>query len=258
MKPKDAALAILLASLTPASLRAAQKHAPPEPDASPLKTAAEYTGIFITTTLGAGLGAYLGSYLKKKGENLATQEDIRKLTQATKEIEAKISTEMWDRQKRWELKRDVLFEAAKRLSELDDALVAWGAKLEHHNAQADWFGANAQRFVNATAACTEILARASVVCSIETWKALHRFASLANTIGVQITDKNLEAWNARSTELAEAFANATAAIKKELGSEPNDGKRERLGIFVQPDSPKPVLKVEAKMTDEVEPDRPIR
>ena len=217
MKPRHAALAVLLASLTAASLRAAQKHAPPQPDASPLKTAAEYTGIFITTTLGAGLGAYLGSYLKK---NLATQEDIRKLTQATKEIEAKISTDMWDRQKRWELKRDLLFEAAKRLSELDDALIAWGAKLEHHNAQADWFGANAQRFVNATAACTEMLARASIVSSIETWKALHRFASLANTIGVQITDKNIEAWNNGSSELAAAFADGMAAIKKELGSEP--------------------------------------
>jgi flagellar motor protein MotB len=257
MKPRHAALAVLLASLTAASLRAAQKHAPPQPDASPLKTAAEYTGIFITATLGAGLGAYLGSYLKKKGENLATQEDIRKLTQATKEIEAKISTETWDRQKRWELKRDILFEAAKRSSELDDALIAWGAKLEHHNAQAAWFGANAQRFVNATAACTETLARASVLCSIETWKALHHFASLANTIGVQITDKNIEAWNNGSTELAEAFADAIAAIKKELGSEPNDGKGERLGIIVQPDSPKPVPNVEAKMTDEVEPYRPI-
>ena len=245
MNPKHAALGVLLAGLTAVSLRAAQKHALPQPDASPLGTAAEYTGIFITTTLGAGLGAYLGSYLKKKGD-LATQEDIRKLTQATKEIEAKISTEMWDRLKRWELKRDVLFEAAKRLSELDDALIAWGAKLEHHNAQAAWFGANAQRFVNATAACTETLARASVLCSIETWKALHRFASLANTLGVQITDKKVEAWNNGSTELAEAFADAIAAIKKELGSELNNGKGEGLGFIIQPDSRKPVPQLEAK------------
>ena len=250
MKPKLATLAVLLAGLTAASLRAAQKHGPPQPDASPLKTVAEYTGIFITTMLGAGLGSYLGSYLKTKGENLATQEDIRKLTQATQEIEAKISTEVWDRQKRWELKRDVLFEAAKRLSELDDALIAWGAKLEHHNAQAGWFGANSQRFVNATAACTETLARASILCSIETWKALHQFASLANTIGVQMTDKKIEAWNSGSSELADAFAEAIAAIKKELGSEPNDGKGERLGIIFQPDSPTAVPKVEAKITDE--------
>ncbi|MGO9272316.1 MAG: hypothetical protein ACLQOO_19160 [Terriglobia bacterium] len=44
------------------------------------------------------MGAYLGSYLKKKGENLATHEDIDKLvkqvsavTAATRQIEAKIT-----------------------------------------------------------------------------------------------------------------------------------------------------------------------
>lgn len=55
--------------------------------------------------VGGWCGAHIGAYLKKKGENLATHEDIDKLvdqvravTQTTKEIEAKISDEMWDRQ----------------------------------------------------------------------------------------------------------------------------------------------------------------
>jgi len=54
-------------------------------------------GIAVTTLVSAGIGAYLGAYLKKKGENLATHEDIGKLldqvravTTITKEIEAKI------------------------------------------------------------------------------------------------------------------------------------------------------------------------
>jgi len=57
-------------------------------------------GIAVTTLISAGIGAYLGAYLKKKGENLATHEDIGKLldqvravTTITKEIEAKISDE---------------------------------------------------------------------------------------------------------------------------------------------------------------------
>ncbi len=53
---------------------------------------------FLRTT------GYFKAYGAKKGENRAMQEDIRKLTTATKEIEAKISNEMWDRQKRWELR----------------------------------------------------------------------------------------------------------------------------------------------------------
>ena len=80
----------------------------------------------VLTFILAGAGAYLGSYLKKKGENLATQEDVDKLvsqmkavTQATKDIEAKISTDVWDRQKRWELKRDALFDAVKELGGLE-------------------------------------------------------------------------------------------------------------------------------------------
>jgi hypothetical protein len=51
-------------------------------------------------------------YLKKKGENLATHEDIGKLidqvravTITTKEIEASISDRSWNRQKHWEMKR---------------------------------------------------------------------------------------------------------------------------------------------------------
>jgi hypothetical protein len=53
----------------------------------------KYVALLVTT----GGAAYFGSYLKKKGENLATREDIDKLvtqvsavTAATKQIEARI------------------------------------------------------------------------------------------------------------------------------------------------------------------------
>jgi hypothetical protein len=82
--------------------------------------------VFVSSSLSAGAGAFIGSYLKKKGENLATHEDINKLvdqvksvTQATKEIEAKISGELWDRQRHWEAKRDSLLSAVKSLSLVD-------------------------------------------------------------------------------------------------------------------------------------------
>jgi len=51
---------------------------------------------------------FLGSYSAKKGENLATKEDIRELTKAAEEIKAKISDDVWDRQRQWELKRDAI------------------------------------------------------------------------------------------------------------------------------------------------------
>jgi hypothetical protein len=85
----------------------------------------------------AGAGAYLGSYLKKKGENLAIHEDLSKLveqmkavTQATKEIESKISSDVWDRQKAWELKRDILLGATKGIAEVEDALIGLDTVLQ--------------------------------------------------------------------------------------------------------------------------------
>lgn len=82
---------------------------------------------FLVTLVGSFGGAWFGAYFKKKGENFATHEDIDKLvdqvkavTTATKQIEAKISDEVWDRQKRWEVKRDALIDGVKKLSALVD------------------------------------------------------------------------------------------------------------------------------------------
>ena len=82
-----------------------------------------YAAWALSTLVAAFIGFYLGSYLKKKGENLATHEDITKLvdqasavTTATKEIEAKISDEVWARQRKWEVRRDAVFEALKELA----------------------------------------------------------------------------------------------------------------------------------------------
>ena len=52
------------------------------------------------------------------------------MTTTTKEIEAKISTDVWDRQKRWEMKREVLFEAARRLGAFDYALRCLAAEFQ--------------------------------------------------------------------------------------------------------------------------------
>jgi hypothetical protein len=41
---------------------------------------------YLITFIVAGVGAYLGSYLRKKGENRAAQEDLEKLTRIVEEI----------------------------------------------------------------------------------------------------------------------------------------------------------------------------
>jgi hypothetical protein len=44
-----------------------------------------YAGISVVTVLSAGIGAYIGAYLKKKGENLATHEDFQRVLTELKE-----------------------------------------------------------------------------------------------------------------------------------------------------------------------------
>jgi hypothetical protein len=94
------------------------------------------------TTVGGFFGAFLNSYFRTKGENLATHEDIGKLvdqvravTTTTKEIEAKISSDVWDRQKRWELRRDAVIDALQKMGAIEEAL--WKLRNVHVAASQD-------------------------------------------------------------------------------------------------------------------------
>ncbi len=73
--------------------------------------------------LGNVFRPFFNSYAAKKGENLATKEDIAQLTNIAEGIRAKISDEVWDRQKQWEMRRDVVFEVMRSLGELQNALL---------------------------------------------------------------------------------------------------------------------------------------
>jgi hypothetical protein len=85
--------------------------------------------VSFLTVIGSGVAAYSGAYFKRRGEDQAITDGFaevlrqtRETTQATKSIEAKISGEMWDRQKQWEMKREVIFDMRRKLSTVDDAL----------------------------------------------------------------------------------------------------------------------------------------
>ena len=95
---------------------------------------------WLFTILSAGVGAYLGSYLKRKGENLATKEDFndlkeqtRELRLTTKEIEAKIDDQVWNKQRQWEMKRDILLEFARTTSDFEQAVMRIATKVENRS-----------------------------------------------------------------------------------------------------------------------------
>ena len=126
---------------------------------------------------------------------------------------------MWNRQKRWELKRDVLFEATKKMAELNSTLLACSQALDDQQDTEIWkkaFAEKSHRYVNATQAYNETLWLVTLVCNIETVNAVHQFGHPVATIGIVMRHEPAD-FDKLSTQLAETHAAALAAIRKELG-----------------------------------------
>jgi len=180
--------------------------------------------------ISAGLGAYFGGYLKKKGENLATHEDVEKvktdvriITTTTKEIEAKISNAVWDRQKQWELKREVLFEASRRLAELDDTLPGLHATVQVDPNPDDpgWHELVAEKrekWQRAVSGFDTAKMLVGMVCSRDTELTFMKFGMLTNEIAVEILkNRDKEIYDKTGKELALRLLAVRTAIRQELG-----------------------------------------
>jgi hypothetical protein len=88
----------------------------------------------VTALASTGLGLYLAAYLKRKGENFATREDVgllveqvRAVTKTTKDIEARILGKVWTRQRTWELKRDIVLRGAGEFGAWFEAFMRLGS-----------------------------------------------------------------------------------------------------------------------------------
>jgi hypothetical protein len=84
-----------------------------------------YLLLIVVSLVTAGLGAYFGAYLRRRGENLATKSDFDELlqqlgrqTQQVEVIKSEIARAGWVHQRRWELSRDLYFELLRTLEEL--------------------------------------------------------------------------------------------------------------------------------------------
>jgi hypothetical protein len=186
----------------------------------------------LTVICALFIGGFLKSYMSKKGEDLATHEDIEKLvdqmravTTATKEIEAKISGEVWDRQKRWELRRDLLLDAVKKTGELNDALTSFHAvcmtekmmqsmgkaRSDEKKVEAgETFGKAANDFDRA-------ISLVRLICEDEAIKGFHAFGLMSRLLYQEMAGGNPEAFLQKTKEYVEKQKTVTAAIRKELG-----------------------------------------
>jgi len=179
----------------------------------------------------SGFGAYFGSYLKKKGENLASKEDIddlveqvRAVTRATKEIETKISDEVWDRQKRWEMKRDVVFELVRRSGNVKDALTsimgAYGANTDSVKrggpGNLDGNIKAAREWNGAMASFEEASMLAELICGKELGQTLRAFSLLARELVVKVMQERHEEVNNELAGFVQRMGLMLAEVRKEI------------------------------------------
>jgi len=79
----------------------------------------------VATLFGLWIRSYFGEYLAQKAKNLATHEDIQKLVDQVRETErvkAEISDRVWDRQRRWDMKKEMYVDAYAAVHKLADRL----------------------------------------------------------------------------------------------------------------------------------------
>jgi hypothetical protein len=189
-----------------------------------------YIWVGAVSLVGSGFGAFFGAYLKKKGENLATHEDIDKVvlqmsavTQATKDIEAKISNDVWDRQRRWEMKRDAPFALAQKLQAMENALhsihstYAAAAKDSanetylHHKSQA------LDKWSEASDSFAAAHLQADLVCRDGVKQATHRANLLIRRQAHELIEGNVQRYIQSLPGLVAATSAVSSEIRKELG-----------------------------------------
>ena len=146
------------------------------------------------------------------------------MTTATKVIEAKIAGDVWDRQKRWEMKREILFQATRNLAEADDALLACDSVLQVMAKEATdkmdaWIGprhARALRWTQASKALDETRLLVDIVCGPEAKRALDDFAMLTGKIAAGVNKQDITIYRKSGADLAAKLLAVKVAIRTEL------------------------------------------
>jgi len=174
--------------------------------------------------------SFLKSYLSKKGENVATHQDIEKLvdqmkavTQATEEIKAEISDQVWNRQRLWELKRDTLLATSRSLAAFKSALIRLASTqsvLRENPESAVLLKENTaaiQKLSETFKDFKESVMAASLVVGADVRKSLSRLEEQSREISLSALAEDAKAYEKNHPQLGVIITETTRAIRKELG-----------------------------------------
>ena len=187
--------------------------------------------IFALSMAGAAIGAYVGSYLREKGRNLATREDmdnivvqLRKTTEATEDIKAQISGDLWLRQNRWHFKKDLYARLLENLGSAHRALDhLLDAEMNHPQAESEarkgWLATQRGKSSEALEDVHRASAVAMVILNGEAVSTLRRFEDKLGR-AAQSANSLFELLNAQVPAVKEAFDGLKIAAKADLQLEP--------------------------------------
>ena len=180
-----------------------------------------------------GGGIFLTSYLKKKAQNLATREEFKELqrqtaelTRTTAQIESEIKGDLWDRQKQWELKRDVMFEAAKAMGAVKDTLAKMHgiymtdkqSAAQGKPIRADKQGEVYAAFNKAADKLDQAFMLVAIACGDDVRNKVGEFGVFTRELGVEIANGKPENFTEQADEFATRWTDAAKAIRSEMGS----------------------------------------
>jgi hypothetical protein len=165
---------------------------------------------------------FLRSYSGEKGKNLATKEDIRELTRAAEEIKAKISDDVWDRQKQWELRRDAVLGAVRAFAGLESELVSLNSALsvseKGRTDEADAeLKAAFQRFRDSRTSFLHAFRIADLAVGGQLPNTMYAYFHLTGAVSTDMTRKKCFLDGAKSEELALSGKNLILSARQALG-----------------------------------------
>jgi hypothetical protein len=174
------------------------------------------------------IGSYFSPYLKKRAENLATHDDLDKLlaqmratTEATKAIEARIDDQVWNKQRQWEMKRDVLLGFARTISDFEQSVLNLSTKIENRSnspQEMENFRQALVRWNEASAKFVQDSFTAGLVISSEARSWLGELTStLRNATSDILRIQTVESYKAHHRDIVAKLENFRTIIGKELG-----------------------------------------
>jgi len=177
----------------------------------------------------AGVGAYVGAYLRQKGQNFARREDleslvqeVKRVTQTAEDIKQEVSHGYWERQRQWEIKRDVLNQVAKSVKSLNVTLMGLAAvssyfHMETLSLERQLASEKAGAWGEAFDEFDRVATLVAVSCEGPTINACNALYVYAQQIARRLTAGDEKAYEEQYHEFARLRWAITHAFRKELG-----------------------------------------